>query len=139
MTNRGNSRGYNNQQVIWQINTPKVDSIRWIRAKTDSDDNDNIWKTLPSPVGGSRNWSGVISDNIDFGLFFYTIRWTKDGVDHDHDPLIYIKPSTSRDTFSLASAITTTAVTLISALGLAKFIDWRMKRMEERLKKGQHQ
>jgi hypothetical protein len=113
-----------------QAETNGLREIKAIKGK------DVSGSTNPFPAGypkprNAHIWFGKVDNVGSESVYVYTITWLhRDGIEYPFDPIISIKPTTF-----LPSWLISLLVNLLGLLGLAYFINWRMKRMEERLKK----
>jgi hypothetical protein len=79
--------------INWLDNTLDVSNIDSIYKKTTTQ-SDNLFKSGPSRIGHSRNWTATIDPNAQSGQFEdYSIDWTDaNGQKHTFDPRIQINP-----------------------------------------------
>ena len=78
--------------INWLDNTLDVSNIDSIYKKPNS--SGDLFKTSPSRLGHSRNWTVTIDPNAQSGQYEdYNIDWTdKNGTKHTFDPRIQINP-----------------------------------------------
>ena len=78
--------------INWMVNTPDVQNIDSIYKKPTTS-SDIIFKTGPSRIGNSKNWTATVDSAATPGQFEdYNIDWTdKDGNKHTFDPRIQVK------------------------------------------------
>ena len=78
--------------INWVVNTPDVQNIDSIYKKPTTS-SDIIFKTGPSRIGSSKNWTATVDSAATPGQFEdYNIDWTdKDGNKHTFDPRIQVK------------------------------------------------
>jgi plastocyanin len=75
--------------VTWFIEDPDISSI----LVMDDNKNKNVFESNPSPVFGSRSWSGVIDKAIRGNkVETYTICWSQHGITYCYDPKITVNP-----------------------------------------------
>jgi hypothetical protein len=78
--------------INWLVNTPDVKNIDSIYKKPTTT-SDFIFKTGPSRIGNSKNWTATVDSTATPGQFEdYNIDWTdKDDNKHTFDPRIQVK------------------------------------------------
>jgi hypothetical protein len=81
------------QKIQWLLHpNNNVSEIIAIEEKSIAN-NFNIFSVNPGPVGGSKNWEGIISPDTDNPYEWYKIVWKdKDSIQHTDDPLIQVNP-----------------------------------------------
>jgi hypothetical protein len=106
ITQNGNSEAGRNEDVHWKVedSSDRIAGIYDIRWKRDNPDphNYNIFSHYPPQYQGSdpvaKHWKGIVnkkkSDAPDDALYYYSIFWQDNkGGQHEHDPIISIRPS----------------------------------------------